>query len=248
VLAALTAGLDDRRDVLFASLNWQVENGLRYFTKYIEPDVLWTRAADVAIYAPALARDNLAIGRTIVATERARADLDAAYGPLFEWRDGDAAPRSLADVARQLPAGTSYVLCVLRPSGEFPLNKPELAAAVASLTGGQVHDLGSGEYAAIAGATREKPVLMVSADRPFRSSATIGGLRVEIRIESWLAFDTIRRMGFGQVIANRHHALIVERGVSLVALDDRGYPVDTVYSANIFAPQPRYVLRLLHLP
>ena len=61
-------------------------------------------------------------------------------------------------------------------------------------------------------------------------------------MESWLAFDTIRRMGFGQVIANRHHSLIVERGVSFVALDDDGRPVATAYAAGIFEPQPRYVV------
>ena len=46
-------------------------------------------------------------------------------------------------------------------------------------------------------------------------------------MESWLAADTIRRMGFGQVIAARHHTLIIERGVSLV--DVRSVrPVDRI--------------------
>jgi hypothetical protein len=48
-------------------------------------------------------------------------------------------------------------------------------------------------------------------------------------------------MGFGQVIANRQHTLIVERGVSFVAFDDRGRAVRTAYRGNIFAPQPRYL-------
>jgi hypothetical protein len=200
------------------------------------------------MYAPALVRDNLAIGRSIVATARARADLDAAYGPLFEWRDDGAPVRSPATVARELPAGTKYVLCVLRPSSEFLLNKAELAATVASLTGEHVGDLGSNEYAAIAGSTREKPALVIANNRPFRSSVGIGGIQLEIRMESWLAFDTIRRMGFGQVVANRHHALIVERGVSLVALDDRGHPTEVAYAANIFAPQTRWRLSALNLP
>ena len=42
----------------------------------------------------------------------------------------------------------------------------------------------------------------------------LDGVRVDVRMESWLAFDTIRRMGFGQVVADRRHTLIVERGVS----------------------------------
>ena len=41
-------------------------------------------------------------------------------------------------------------------------------------------------------------------------------------MESWLASDTIRRMGFGHVIAARQHTLIVERGVSFAAFDERG--------------------------
>ena len=44
---------------------------------------------------------------------------------------------------------------------------------------------------------------------------------VEVRMESWLAADTIRRMGFGHVVAGRHHTLIVERGVSFAAFDAR---------------------------
>jgi len=62
-------------------------------------------------------------------------------------------------------------------------------------------------------------------------------------MESWLPFDTIRRMGFGQVVANRHHALVVERGVSFVALDATGSPVRTAYQGGLFAPQPRFLIR-----
>ena len=44
-------------------------------------------------------------------------------------------------------------------------------------------------------------------------------------MDSWLASDTIRRMGFGHVVAARQHTLIVERGVSFVAFDDHGTAV-----------------------
>jgi hypothetical protein len=67
---------------------------------------------------------------------------------------------------------------------------------------------------------------------------------VEIRMESWLTSDTIRRMGFGHVVAARQHTLIVERGVSFVAFDPSGRPLRTAYRSNIFAPQPRYLVRL----
>jgi len=36
---------------------------------------------------------------------------------------------------------------------------------------------------------------------------------------------------------------ITERGISFVAFDDRGQPIRTAYAANIFAPQPRFVVR-----
>ena len=65
-----------------------------------------------------------------------------------------------------------------------------------------------------------------------------------MRMESWLAFDTIRRMGFGQVVAAHRHTLIVERGISFAAFDDHGRPLRTVYLANIFAPEPRYIASL----
>jgi len=60
-------------------------------------------------------------------------------------------------------------------------------------------------------------------------------------MESWLSTDTIRRMGFGHVIVNRQHTLIVERGLSFVAFDERGRAIRTTYRSNIFAPVPRYV-------
>jgi hypothetical protein len=61
-------------------------------------------------------------------------------------------------------------------------------------------------------------------------------------MESWLVSDTIRRMGFGHVVAARQHTLIVERGVSFVAFDDRGAAIRTAYASNIYAPQARYLI------
>ena len=66
---------------------------------------------------------------------------------------------------------------------------------------------------------------------------------VEVRMESWLSADTIRRMGFGHVIAGRQHTLIVERGVSFAAFDRAGRAIRTVNAANIFSPQARYLIR-----
>src|SRR5262249_414429 len=71
----------------------------------------------------------------------------------------------------------------------------------------------------------------------------VGGVDVEIRMDAWLQSDTIRRMGFGHVVAARRHTLIVERGVSFAAFDERGVTLLTAYASNIFAPQPRYLVR-----
>src|SRR5262249_11123365 len=61
-------------------------------------------------------------------------------------------------------------------------------------------------------------------------------------MESWLAADTIRRMGFGHVIAAHRHTLIVERGVSFVAFGPDGSPLATEYAAGLFARPRRYLI------
>jgi hypothetical protein len=83
---------------------------------------------------------------------------------------------------------------------------------------------------------------VIGSNRPFRRSVDLDGVAVEIRMESWLAADTIRRMGFGHVIAAHHHTLIVERGVSFAVFDASGRSVRTAYASNIFAPEPRYLI------
>ena len=60
-------------------------------------------------------------------------------------------------------------------------------------------------------------------------------------MDSWLVSDTIRRMGFGHVVAGRRHSLIVERGVSFVAFDRSGAAQRSGYAAGIFAAEPRYL-------
>ena len=58
-------------------------------------------------------------------------------------------------------------------------------------------------------------------------------------MESWLAADTIRRMGFGHVVAARHHTLIVERGVSFVAFDGSGRPLRSGYRVTASSRRSR---------
>jgi hypothetical protein len=243
VLARLTAGLDDRRSILLTDLNWQIQNGLSYFIKVKRPEIAAARMPDVLLYAPVLVADNRAVGREVTLTERARATAAAAYGPLLPITADErvVVPR-LADTTRDLAHGTRYVLCVLRPSRDLSLDTDELARALRSLTGDRTMQFPAGDYAAVAGIVGKSPVLVTAAPFPFRRIVTLDGVNVSIRMESWLSTDTIRRMGFGHVIAARQHTLIVERGVSFAAFDERGRPLRTTYASNIFAPQARYLV------
>jgi hypothetical protein len=234
--------------------NWQIANGLSYYGKVIRPEVAYDRMPAVLLFAPALVADNRAIGRDIVLSERARAELNEAYGPLLPTiADArvDVAPLTASVVA--VPRGTRYVLCVLRPSRDLALDSDELNRAWRLLVGAATpnrdgHEVQASEppkedYAVLAGLVGERPQLVLESSRPFRRNFTLDGVDVEVRMESWLAADTIRRMGFGHVIAARRHTLIVERGISFVAFDDRGCAIRTAYRSNIFAPQRRYVIQ-----
>jgi hypothetical protein len=242
LLGAMTAGLDGQHAIFLTDLNWQIQNGLSYFTKVTRPEIVDARMPDVLLYAPALVRDNRAIGRAVSLTARARAELSASYGPLLPTTsDPEVAVPSLSEIAAGLPRGARYVLTVLKPSRDLSPNEADLEAAVATL-GGRI-DGQRGDYVAIAGLVGAPPAISVDSSVPFRRTFALDGVTIDVRIESWLNFDTIRRMGFGQVVADRRHALIVERGISLVVLDSNGRALRTVYASNIFAPQPRYLVR-----
>jgi hypothetical protein len=66
-------------------------------------------------------------------------------------------------------------------------------------------------------------------------------------MESWLDFDTIRRMGRHVM---RHDSTRNSRaGVSFVAFDEHGRPLRRGYAGGIFAPEPRYrILRAMVEP
>ncbi|MSO46293.1 MAG: DUF2723 domain-containing protein [Acidobacteria bacterium] len=244
VLAALTAGLDDRHAILLTDLNWQVQNGLSYFAKEIAPDIAHERMPAVILYAPALVADNASIDRDVALTERARRELAWAYGPLIaSVPDLRVVVPTLADAVRDLPDGSRYVFCILRPTRELSLDWDDIGRALSTAAGGGPLEVPDGDYVAIAGRGGRAPDVVTGSNRPFRRSLDLDGVTVEIRMESWLAADTIRRMGFGHVIAAHYHTLIVERGVSFAAFDSSGRAIRTAYASNIFAPQPRYLIR-----
>jgi hypothetical protein len=128
---------------------------------------------------------------------------------------------------------------VLKTSRDLTPDEADVQAA-ARVLGGRIREQ-RGDYVALAGLVGEPPALAIDSASPFRRTVDVGHVRVDVRMESWLAFDTIRRMGFGHVIAGREHTLIVERGISFVTFDENGRAVRTAYLANIFAPQPRFL-------
>jgi hypothetical protein len=244
MLDRFTANLDDQRAIFLVDFSWQIANGLSYYSKSVRPEVAVARVRDVLAYAPALIDDNLAGGRTIALTERARTVFAESYGSLFAVEpDPSLAERPLADVARTLAPGTRYALCILKPTRDFALDRQDLELAVEILSGTTPVTLPANDYAVIAGVAGRRPDLVESANVPFTRRVLLDGTPVEIRMESWLSSDTIRRMGFGHVIAAHHHTLIVERGVSFAAFNRDGAPSATEYYAGLFARPERYLIR-----
>jgi len=80
------------------------------------------------------------------------------------------------------------------------------------------------------------------ANHPFARRIRIGDVPVAIRMDSWLAADTIRRMGFAHVSAARQSTLIAERGVSMVTFGDDGRALQTRYYGNLYQAEPRYLI------
>jgi hypothetical protein len=242
-LEALSAGLTDQNALWLTDMNWQLQNGLTYYARKTRPELAFARMPDVLLYAPALVRDNVAIDRDVVLGERAREELAAAYGPLFSAvRDPRVPAPAFSEALRGVPAGTRYVLCVLKPSRDAQIDQEDLSRGVSLLTGGRISTLPGHDYLAVVGSVGNQPAEIISSNRPFRTTVRLDEVPLTVRMESWLEFDTIRRMGFGHVIARRRHTLIVERGISFVAFDEAGYAIRTVYAANIFAPESRYLL------
>src|SRR5262249_50808036 len=84
-------------------------------------------------YAPALVADNAAAGREVTLTQRAETTAAAAYGPLLRIApDPRVVVPALSDAARNLPAGTRYVVTGLRPSRALPLAPNELKRVLAT--------------------------------------------------------------------------------------------------------------------
>jgi hypothetical protein len=237
--ARLTDGLDDRRSVLLADLNWQAENAVLYSTRFERQHVAWRRIADVLPYLPFFVADNHGIGRDVVLTARAAEAVSATYGPLFPIVPDDALPpRPLLASVQEIPRGSPYVLCILSPA-ENDRELDSVAFALETLTGNRVPRRSQASYEVFAGIAGEPPTLYRPSSRPFRESFELLGEPFSVRMDSWLPTDTFRRGGFGHVLHGRRRVLIAERGVSLVWLTVAGAP-QVAYAGNVYAPEPRF--------
>ena len=125
----------------------------------------------------------------------------------------------------------------------MPLDADELAAIVAALTGHTATLPTDSVYTVMVGRAGERPLVVRSERRPFRLRMTVSGMDLDVRMESWLPPDTIRRAGFGHVVVNRRHVLTLERGVSVVALGENGQTRLAGYASGLYAPEPRFRIR-----
>jgi hypothetical protein len=240
MVARLLRGIDDQSTVLLSELDWQTENGVLYATRYIRRDVAWTRLADVMPHLPFLVRDNHAIGRDIALTENAAATVIAAYGPLFPIVEDEAlALPSLVDVVTRLPRGTPYVLTLLTPPRDERFDPAGFDALLTTLANGTAPPRSDAGYELWSGLKGEARPVHMSARHPFRADFSILGDRFTVRMDSWLAFDTFRRGGFGHVLRGRERVLTIERGASLVWFQPDARPI-TAYMGGLYAPERRF--------
>ncbi len=243
VIARLTLGVSERDALFVSQMNWQLENVLLYTGRHLRPDLAWTRLGDVMPHWPFLVEDNQRIGRDVVVTAQAAADIVAAYGPAYPLIEDAALPvPGLEEAAAAVPRGMPYVLSVLTPPREERLNPEALAGALDTLTGGNGPAPTGLAFEVFAGVAGERPHVHRASNRPFTERFQIFDEPLTVRMDSWLPSDTFRRAGFGHVLRGRNHVMILERGVNLVWLSQDGRPSLPYYAASLFAFQPRYRL------
>jgi hypothetical protein len=231
--------------------NWQVQNAAEYYMRRHKPGVPWfvtvdlkwltveNRGAFDRFVADNTREDPARPARPVIISADTLRNV-AAADPDVAPPAPDGANRSLAQALAHVEPGLVYALGVLRPNREFPIDAAELQGAWTALTGDTALPP-INDYTIVVGVIGQRPTLIRTSSRPFREHAELGQLHLDARMESWLPTDTIRRSGFGHVIANRQHVLALDRGVSLVVLDRSGVPVLTEYRSGLFAPIPRWV-------
>ena len=249
MVARLATGLDDQRSVLISQMDWQSENALLYSSRWQRPELAWARLSKVLLHFPFFVADNQATGRDVVLTADAAAAVVSAYGAQFPLVRDEMPAATLTDIAQSIPRGSIYVLCLLTPSREVAFDEDEFDRAVSAITGrhapprrghaGPRDGSTPPTYEVWAGISGDAPAHYLASSRPFRVGIRVLDEPFTVRMDSWLTMDTFRRAGFGHVLHGREHALIVERGVSVLWLPPRG-PARTAYAAGLYAQQPRF--------
>jgi hypothetical protein len=238
IVARLTTGINDGNAVLVSALDWQSENALLYAGRYEQPAVAWTRLADVMLHLPFFVADNHRIGRDIVLTSNAAAQIIAAYGTHFTLIDDPVPPAPpLSQTVASIPDGSPFVLALLSPHNEV-LDVGDFDAALDRLTGGSGRRQDA-PYQVWSGRLGRPGVSYRASDRPYRETVSIADDTLTVQMDGWLPFDTFRRGGFGHVMRGGRAVLTVERGVSLVWFTADGRP-RVAYAAGLYAPRPRF--------
>jgi hypothetical protein len=243
LITRLTLGLNGRSALLVTKMDWQTENVLLYYSRYINPALAWVRLPNVFATLPFIVDDAHAAMRDVVLTAEAARDVAGAFGSALPVTEDPTAPAvSVADAIGQMPRGTPYVLCRLTPPRDQPLDPEAFRSALQQLTAGHAPAHEEAPYYVVAGFSGEAPSFTRAGAKPFRADFHIRDEPFTVRMESWLATDTFRRAGFGHVLHGREHVLIVERGLSLVWLTADGEPSSPIYAAGLYAQRPRFVI------
>jgi hypothetical protein len=222
-------------------MDWQMENVLLYRTRFVQQNLEWRRLPDVLLQWPFVVDAAHRAGRDVVLSADAAREVVASYGGAYQVADDPVPPApTLGEAIARIPRGAPYVLTVLPPPRDLPVDPESTAAAVRTLTGSHVTTIDPAPYRVIAGLAGEAPAYVRSDARPFREQFDLLGDAMTVRMDSWLAIDTFRRQGFGHVLRGREHVLIVERGTSLVWFRPDGSAAEPVYAAGIYALRPRF--------
>jgi hypothetical protein len=238
LIAQLTQGVNTGTGIFVSNMNWQLENVLLYTSRHLRPDLSWARLGDVLTHWPLFVADNISLGRDVVLEGHAARGIASVSDPAALVPE-TAAP-SIETVAAGIPEGAPYILTLLRPLHEAPMDEAALDRAMATLNGGTTTRDGA-LFEVMAGLVGGTPQFHHMSDRPFRESFHLLGDPITIRMESWLPIDTFRRAGFGHVLSGRERLMILERGINLVWLGPGGAS-RPYYEAGLFAPQPRFRL------
>ena len=227
--------------------NWQVQNAFEYFMHARKPgtpwfttdEFEWLQDPDLPERFETFIDANRDMGREILVAPGVYKKLPPG---LFTVTEPPRPGNALLEHTMALRDGTPYALGILRPDREYPLDKAILASAWSRVTAGSAALPELRQFTIVIGRVGAPPMLIKSEDRPYRVRMRMEPFNFDIRMESWLPTDTIRRAGFGHVIVDRTHLLTLERGVSFAALGPGG---EAVYDSGLFAPIPRYGLGML---